>query len=164
MRSAFELGPFCFLKSWADDGVGDEQRTFDEHAVAGEEGDLFVVGHVRELVLEAELFVEAAAGIEKAFERQAAGGDPLGEFVVGWVVVDDGAQVAVDVVFFEPFQRFSAGGAFCVVENEWFHVNSPSGDDKMVKDRRGSVLISVYHEWASAKSDESVYNPVTIRQ
>ena len=112
LRSAFELGPFCFLKSWADDGVGDEQRTFDEHAVAGEEGNLFVVGHVRELVLEAELFVKAAAGVEKAFEGQAAGGDPLGEFVVGWVVVDDGAQVAVDVVFFEPFQRFSAGGAF----------------------------------------------------
>ena len=132
--------------------------------MAGEEGDLLVVGHVREFILEAELFVEAAAGVEKAFEGQTTGGDPLGEFVVGWVVVDDGAQVTVDVVLFEPFKRFSAGGAFCVVENEWFHVNSPSGDDKMVKDRRESVLISVYHEWASAKSDESVYNPVTICQ
>lgn len=132
--------------------------------MAGEQGELLVVGHMGEFVLEAELFVEAATGVEEAFQRQAAGGDPLRQFVVARIVVDDGAQVAVDVVFFEPFQRFSAGGAFCVVENEWFHVNSPSGDDKMVKGRRGSVLISVYHEWASAKSDESVYNPVTICQ
>ncbi len=42
--------PFLFFESGKHKGITDQQRTLDQHAVRGQEGQLLILGHIRQLL------------------------------------------------------------------------------------------------------------------
>ena len=54
-KSVFPLGR---LKAWQNKIVAHQQRALDEHTVRRQQGDLLVLGHGWQLVLQAQIFVD----------------------------------------------------------------------------------------------------------
>ena len=104
--------PDLCLKAGAYAVFPDQQGTLDEHPVRCEQGELLVLAHFGELVLQTERAVQLAAGVEKAFERQAAQGVPAPQLFLGRVIFLNVADLGLDTVLRKPCLRFLAGGAF----------------------------------------------------
>lgn len=114
-KSVFPLGR---LKAGQDKIVAHQQRTLDEHTVRRQQGDLLVLGHGRQLVLQAQIFVDQAARVEEPLEGQTAAGDPFAQLVCGGVILFNMAGGVDNAVLLQPFLGFLTGGARRVLQEQ----------------------------------------------
>ena len=114
-KSFFPLGR---LKTGQDKIVAHQQRTLDEHTVRRQQGELLVLGHGRQLVLQAQIFVDQAARVEEPLEGQAAAGDPFAQLVGGRVVLFNVAGGVLNAVVVKPLFGLLAGGARRVLQKQ----------------------------------------------
>lgn len=98
-----------------------QDGSLDQHAVAGQQMELFRLRHLRQFILKLQIAVHQAAGVEKALERQTAELQPNGKLRRRRIVLRDTAGSERDVVRFQPFLRVLASGAFWIMQEECGH-------------------------------------------
>jgi hypothetical protein len=109
-----------------------QDGSFDQHAVAGQQMELFRLRHLRQFILKLQITVHQTAGVEKALERQTAELQPNGKLRRCRIVLRDTAGRERDVVRFQPFLRVLASGAFWIMQEECGHKNDFLSDHETV--------------------------------
>ena len=110
--------PLSFPEAHEDEVLADQQRALDQHAVCGEKAQHLILVHMRQLVLQAHGLVEQAAGVEELLRRQSAAPLPFCQLLIRGLFLLDVPEIIRNVVFFQLFLGFLAGGTFGVAEED----------------------------------------------
>ena len=121
MSQPKRLAPFGFAEAGQGGGVGDEQGALDEHAVGGQQGELLILGHLRQAGGQGELAVFHAAGVEEAAQGEPAEAMPLTQLGFGGAVFSDVAGREGDRLLFEPEASLAACAARRVFKKKGSH-------------------------------------------
>ena len=110
--------PLSFPEAHKDEVLADQQRALDQYAVCGEKTQHLILAHAGELFLQRQGAVEQAAGVEELLQRQSAAPLPFRQLLIRGVFLLDVPEIIGNVVFFQPFFGFLAGGTFGVSEED----------------------------------------------
>ena len=106
--------PFRLFKAHKNHAIPDGKRPLHQHSVGCKQFQHFFFAHGRQPVFQIHGLIEQAAGVEKLFQRQAAGMVPRREFLVRRVVCFDVPDRIVNSVFVQLLLRLLAGSALGV--------------------------------------------------
>ena len=106
-----QLLPVLLLEAHQDGVAVDEDGALDQHAVGGQQMQLLLPGHSGQLVLQTQIPVDPAAGVEEFLQLQPAFLLPAGQLLGRGVLLLDMAGGEVQGVVGQPFLRLLAGGA-----------------------------------------------------
>ena len=108
------LCPLLFPEA-CENLFADDKGAFYQHAVCGQQTDLLLPAHGFQLVLQSQLTVFHAAGVEKTLEGQAALLDPGSQLFLCGILLYNMAILKFNVVGFQPFFFFFSCTAFWVL-------------------------------------------------
>ena len=102
-----------------------QNGALDQHTVGGQQGELLILAHAGQLVLQGQGLVLQAAGVEKTLEGQAAEGVPAAQLRLGGVLGLDVPHLSGQAPGLQPRLGLLAGGALGVTDKQ--HGNPPFG-------------------------------------